>query len=88
MATKKAPKKAKVKKAPKKAKASKKPAKKAANGAMKMLNFKVSVAEAKTFKKIAERYTRGNVTALFRLAIPAFKPQKKIDTATIRASTR
>lgn len=50
------------------------------------INFKVSLDEAKEIREIAKRYTRGNVTALARLAIKAFKP-KKSDLVSIRPST-
>lgn len=51
------------------------------------LNFKVAETEAKEIKTIARKYTRGNVTALARLAIRAFHP-KKSELVSVRATTR
>ncbi len=64
---------------------------KRANGkavVMRTLNFKVPASEAKAIKAIAEKYTRGNVTALIRIALPVYRPKKKLDLDTIRPSTR
>jgi hypothetical protein len=51
------------------------------------LNFKVLDSEAKEIKTTAKKYTRGNVTALVRLAIKQFRP-KKSELVPVRASTR
>jgi hypothetical protein len=51
------------------------------------LNFKVPDSEAREIKAIANKYTRGNVTALARLAIKHFRP-KKSELVPVRASTR
>lgn len=52
----------------------------------KTLNFKVINSEAKQIKTIANKYTRGNVTALVRLAVKAFKPKAK-DLVSVRPTT-
>lgn len=43
----------------------------------KTMNFKVSPLEAKFIKGVAQKYTKGNVTALVRLAVKAYKPSKR-----------
>jgi hypothetical protein len=52
-----------------------------------VMNFKVDEDEARLIRKVAQKYTRGNVTALIRLAVPAFQPRKS-DLVSIRPSTR
>lgn len=52
-----------------------------------VMNFKVDSLEQSQIRKVAQRYTKGNVTALIRLAVLSFKP-KKSDLVTVRASTR
>jgi hypothetical protein len=39
------------------------------------LNFKIVKAEAEEIKGLAKRYTKGNVTALIRIAVRTFKPK-------------
>jgi len=41
------------------------------------LNIKVVPAEAKEIRAKAEKYTKGNMTALIRIAIQKFNPQKR-----------
>lgn len=43
----------------------------------KVMNFKVTEQEKKDIEAVAERYCKGNVTALVKLAVAAFKPSKR-----------
>ena len=42
-----------------------------------LLNFKASPNEAKEFKRLAKKYTGGNVSALVKIAVKSFKPAKR-----------
>ena len=46
-------------------------------------NFKVTPEELSEIKAIAEKYTKGNVTALIKIAVKSFKPLKR-DLVKIR----
>lgn len=43
----------------------------------KVMNFKVTEKEKKEIEAIAEKYCKGNVTALIKLAVQAFRPSKR-----------
>lgn len=43
----------------------------------KVMNFKVTAQEKKEIELVAERYCKGNVTALVKLAVKTFKPSKR-----------
>lgn len=49
----------------------------------KVLNFKVTAEEKKAIEAVAERYCKGNVTALVKLAVKQFKPSKS-DLVSLR----
>lgn len=42
----------------------------------KVMNFKVTAEEKKAIEAVAEKYCKGNVTALVKLAVKQFKPSK------------
>ena len=42
----------------------------------KVMNFKVTAQEKKAIEAVAEKYCKGNVTALVKLAVKQFKPSK------------
>jgi hypothetical protein len=44
---------------------------------LKVVNFKVTPKEKKEILEIANKYCKGNVTALVKLSIKAFRPSKK-----------
>jgi hypothetical protein len=43
----------------------------------KVMNFKVTAQEKKAIEAVAERYCKGNVTALVKLAVRSFRPSKR-----------
>lgn len=42
-----------------------------------ILNFRLSKAELAEIREKAKKYTRGNVTALARIALKSFKPRSR-----------
>lgn len=43
----------------------------------KVMNFKVTAKEKSDIESKANRYCKGNVTALIKLAVQAFRPSKR-----------
>lgn len=43
----------------------------------RVMNFKVTDKEKKEIVSVAEKYCKGNVTALVKLAVRSFKPSKR-----------
>lgn len=43
----------------------------------KVMNFKVTQKEKREIEAIANRYCKGNVTALIKLSVKAFRPSKR-----------